>query len=69
LVCPLREELSANHTASFLVTSDVEVGELLRVNLQWESDSVFSFFNTNQFTVHRMRVKAGETQAKYGHFS
>ncbi|CAL8320670.1 unnamed protein product [Arctogadus glacialis] len=58
------EELSANHTASFLVTSDVEVGELLRVNLQWESDSVFSFFNTNQFTVHRMRVKAGETQAK-----
>ena len=57
--------MSTNHTASFLVTSDVEVGELLRVNLEWESDSVFSFFNTNQFTIRRMRVKAGETQDKY----
>ncbi|CAL8279353.1 unnamed protein product [Lota lota] len=58
------EVLTTNRTASFLVTSDVDVGELLMVKLEWESDSVFSFFNTHQFTIRRMHVKAGETQAK-----
>ncbi|KAG7319876.1 hypothetical protein KOW79_017019 [Hemibagrus wyckioides] len=54
-----------NTTVSFLVTSDVDVGDLLMLKIQWESDSYLpSFFSTNQFRIRKMRIKSGETQAK-----
>ncbi|KAJ8011492.1 hypothetical protein DPEC_G00058780 [Dallia pectoralis] len=56
--------VTSNTTSSFLLTTDVDLGELLRVRLQWNTDSYFSFFNSNKFMVRRMRVKAGETQSK-----
>ncbi|XP_035276326.1 lipoprotein lipase-like isoform X1 [Anguilla anguilla] len=59
--------MQGNSTASFLVTSDVEVGELLRVELQWVKDYVFKFWEhpgLSPFYARRLRVKAGETQAR-----
>ncbi|XP_056149714.1 lipoprotein lipase isoform X2 [Lampris incognitus] len=56
--------LNTNTTVSFLLTADVDVGELLRVKITWESDSFFSFLSTNDFMIRRIRIKAGETQAK-----
>uniref|UniRef100_A0A4W5QIL9 Lipoprotein lipase n=1 Tax=Hucho hucho TaxID=62062 RepID=A0A4W5QIL9_9TELE len=56
--------VTTNTTVSFLLTTDVDLGELLRVMLQWDSDSYFSFFNSHKFMVRRIRVKAGETQSK-----
>ncbi|KAM3833847.1 lipoprotein lipase-like [Diretmus argenteus] len=56
--------LNTNTTVSFLLTTDVDIGELLRVKILWESDSFFSFLNGNEFTIRRIRIKAGETQAK-----
>ncbi|XP_051990215.1 lipoprotein lipase isoform X1 [Xyrauchen texanus] len=54
-----------NSTISFLVTSDRDIGELLRLKIKWEKDSYLSgFFSTNQFMIRRMRIKSGETQAK-----
>ncbi|XP_030630539.1 lipoprotein lipase [Chanos chanos] len=54
-----------NTTISFLVTSDVDVGEILMIKMQWEKDSYFSgFFGANEFMIRRLRVKSGETQAK-----
>ncbi|KAM4605734.1 lipoprotein lipase [Polymixia lowei] len=57
-------DLNTNSTVSFLLTTDVDIGELLRVKLMWQSDSFFSFLNHNEFMIRRLRVKAGETQAK-----
>ncbi|KAI4878628.1 hypothetical protein NFI96_010121 [Prochilodus magdalenae] len=55
----------ANMTISFLVTSDVDIGELLILKIQWEKDSYLpSFFSTNEFKIRKMRIKSGETQAK-----
>ncbi|XP_038860265.1 lipoprotein lipase-like [Salvelinus namaycush] len=56
--------VTTNTTVSFLLTTDVDLGELLRVTLQWDSDSYFSFFNSNEFMIRRIRVKTGETQSK-----
>ncbi|KAG9278658.1 lipoprotein lipase-like [Astyanax mexicanus] len=54
-----------NTTISFLVTSDVDVGELLMLKVQWETDSYLpNFFSANHFMIRRMRVKSGESQAK-----
>uniref|UniRef100_A0A667ZGM0 Lipoprotein lipase n=1 Tax=Myripristis murdjan TaxID=586833 RepID=A0A667ZGM0_9TELE len=57
-------ELNTNTTVSFLLTTDVDIGELLMVKMLWESDSFFSYFRDNDFMIRRMRIKAGETQAK-----
>ncbi|XP_071376674.1 lipoprotein lipase [Centroberyx affinis] len=57
-------DLNTNTTVSFLLTTDVDIGELLMVKMLWESDSFFSFFNENDFTIRRLRIKAGETQTK-----
>lgn len=60
-----RPSMITNTTISFLVTSDVDVGDLLMLKIQWESDSYLpSFFSTNQFLIRKMRIKSGETQAK-----
>ncbi|XP_066507968.1 lipoprotein lipase-like [Hoplias malabaricus] len=54
-----------NSTISFLVTSDVDVGEVMRLLIQWEMDSYLpNFFSTNEFQIRRMRIKSGETQSK-----
>ncbi|XP_053342727.1 lipoprotein lipase [Clarias gariepinus] len=54
-----------NTTISFLVTSDVDVGELLMLKIEWESDSYLpSFFSTNQFLIRKLRIKSGETQTR-----
>ncbi|KAL0966540.1 hypothetical protein UPYG_G00296490 [Umbra pygmaea] len=56
--------MTSNTTISFLLTTDVNLGELLRIKLQWDRDSYFYFLYSNKFLVRRMRVKAGETQSK-----
>ncbi|XP_018583848.2 lipoprotein lipase [Scleropages formosus] len=59
--------LYSNTTVSFLLTTDVNVGDLLKVTLQWENDSLFSlssWWSSNKFWVRRLRIKSGETQAK-----
>ncbi|KAI1883024.1 hypothetical protein AGOR_G00240980 [Albula goreensis] len=59
--------MQANSTVSFLVTSDVDVGELRSIALQWEQDNVFKFWERlrrYRFSIRRLRVKAGETQAR-----
>ncbi|XP_061097315.1 lipoprotein lipase-like isoform X2 [Conger conger] len=64
LVLPV---MQGNSTVSFLVTSEVEVGPLLRVELQWVEDYVFKFWERSgpsPFYIRRLRVKAGETQAR-----
>nr|XP_060619648.1 lipoprotein lipase [Anolis sagrei ordinatus] len=60
-------EISTNKTHSFLIYTEVDIGELLIVKLQWEKDSIFSltdWWNTPEFGIQRLRVKAGETQKK-----
>lgn len=60
-----RPSMITNTTVSFLVTSDVDVGDLLRLKIKWESDSYLpSFFSTNQFQIRKIRIKSGETQAR-----
>lgn len=57
--------MSTNSTISFLVSSDVEIGDLLMVKLKWERDSYLSgFFSKNEFMIRRLRIKSGETQSK-----
>ncbi|XP_030640551.1 lipoprotein lipase isoform X2 [Chanos chanos] len=58
--------LATNTTVSFLLTTDVDIGELLMVKIQWEKDSLFrwSWWGTNTFHIRKIRVKSGETQAK-----
>ncbi|XP_061681091.1 lipoprotein lipase [Syngnathoides biaculeatus] len=59
--------MNANSTLSFLVTTDVDVGDLLIVKLRWEKDSIISFsdlWGTSKFYVRKLRIKSGETQSK-----
>ncbi|KAH0628417.1 hypothetical protein JD844_009553 [Phrynosoma platyrhinos] len=60
-------EISTNKTHSFLIYTEVDIGELLIVKLQWEKDSFLSltdWWSTPEFGIQRVRVKAGETQKK-----
>ncbi|KAG8147808.1 hypothetical protein E2320_022983, partial [Naja naja] len=45
-------EISTNKTSSFLVCTEVDIGELLMVKLQWEKESFFSlrWWSTPEFT-------------------
>ncbi|KAK6314294.1 lipoprotein lipase [Coregonus clupeaformis] len=59
--------LNTNSTVSFLLTTDVDVGELLMVKLRWEKDAYFSWsdiWGNKNFHIRKIRVKAGETQSK-----
>ncbi|XP_028831248.1 lipoprotein lipase [Denticeps clupeoides] len=57
--------MSSNTTITFLLTTDVDIGELLMVKMTWERDSYFSgLFSSDEFMIRRLRVKVGETQAK-----
>ncbi|XP_062985213.1 lipoprotein lipase [Elgaria multicarinata webbii] len=58
-------EVSTNKTHSFLIYTEIDIGELLIVKLQWFNDSIFNFWwSAPEFRIKRVRVKAGETQKK-----
>ncbi|XP_010590709.1 lipoprotein lipase [Loxodonta africana] len=60
-------EVSTNKTYSFLIYTEVDVGELLMMKLKWNSDSYFSWsrwWSSPTFAIDKIRVKAGETQKK-----
>ena len=60
-------EVSTNKTYSFLIYTEVDIGELLMMKLKWISDSYFSWpdwWSSPSFVIERIRVKAGETQKK-----
>nr|XP_020468697.1 lipoprotein lipase-like [Monopterus albus] len=59
--------LNGNSTLSFLITSDVDIGDLMIVKLRWEKDSIISWPNwwgRSQFHIRKLRIKSGETQSK-----
>lgn len=70
------EGISGNKTHTFLITLDIDIGELMMVRLKWEGFAVWeNMWNTFQtiipwsmgnhqsgLIVKSMRVKAGETQ-------
>ncbi|NP_001166449.1 lipoprotein lipase precursor [Cavia porcellus] len=60
-------EVSANNTYSFLIYTEVDIGELLMLKLKWITESYFSWsswWGRPTFTIEKIRVKAGETQKK-----
>ncbi|XP_026160876.1 lipoprotein lipase [Mastacembelus armatus] len=59
--------LNSNSTLSFLITTDVDIGDLMIVKLRWEKDSIISWsswWGSSQFYIRKLRIKAGETQSK-----
>lgn len=63
----LRPEVSSNKTFSFLIYTEVDIGDLLMLKLQWEKDTFFSWsdwWTPFTFDIRRVRVKSGETQKK-----
>lgn len=60
-------EVSSNKTFSFLIYTEVDIGDLLMLKLQWEKDTFFSWsdwWTPFTFDIQRVRVKSGETQKK-----
>uniref|UniRef100_A0A3Q3D2I0 Lipoprotein lipase n=1 Tax=Hippocampus comes TaxID=109280 RepID=A0A3Q3D2I0_HIPCM len=59
--------MNHNSTVSFLITTDVDIGDLMIVKLRWEKDSIFSWPDwrgSNKFYIRKLRIKSGETQSK-----
>uniref|UniRef100_UPI003AAE8698 lipoprotein lipase isoform X2 n=1 Tax=Centroberyx gerrardi TaxID=166262 RepID=UPI003AAE8698 len=59
--------LNGNSTVSFLLTTDVEIGDLMIVKLRWEKDAYFSWsdwWGSSKFHIRKLRVKSGEMQSK-----
>uniref|UniRef100_A0A1A7XJV8 Lipoprotein lipase n=1 Tax=Iconisemion striatum TaxID=60296 RepID=A0A1A7XJV8_9TELE len=59
--------LNGNSTLSFLITTDVDIGDLMIVKLQWEKDAIISWsdwWGSSQFHLRKLRIKCGETQSK-----
>lgn len=59
--------MSSNKTFSFLIYTEVDIGDLLMLKLQWEKDTFFSWsdwWTPFTFDIQRVRVKSGETQKK-----
>ncbi|XP_017262832.1 lipoprotein lipase [Kryptolebias marmoratus] len=59
--------LKDNTTFSFLITTDVDIGDLMMVKLRWEKDTIISWSNwwgSNKFHLRKLRIKCGETQSK-----
>lgn len=64
---PCRPVLTSNTTLSFLITTDVDVGDLMIVKLRWEKDAIISWsdwWGSSQFHIRKLRIKSGETQSK-----
>lgn len=60
-------EVSTNKTYSFLLYTEVDIGDLLMLKIQWEKDSIFSWsdwWTTYTLDIQKVRVKSGETQKK-----
>ncbi|XP_077390574.1 lipoprotein lipase [Festucalex cinctus] len=56
-----------NTTMSFLITTDVDIGDLMIVKLRWEKDAIISWsdwWGSSKFSVRKLRIKSGETQSK-----
>ena len=63
-----RPALNGNTTLSFLITTDVDIGELMMVTLRWEKDAYISWsdwWGSSQFHIRKLRIKSGETQSKW----
>ncbi|KAM4739377.1 lipoprotein lipase [Anableps anableps] len=59
--------LDSNNTLSFLITTDVDIGDLMIVKIRWEKDALFSwsdFWGSSKFYLRKLRIKCGETQSK-----
>ncbi|PIO24603.1 hypothetical protein AB205_0197960, partial [Aquarana catesbeiana] len=65
---PLRlAEMSSNKTYSYLIFTELDVGELLMLKVKWEKESFFSlsdWFTTYAFDIQKIRIKSGELQKK-----
>lgn len=64
---PCRPVLNSNTTVSFLLTTDVDVGDLMIVKLRWEKDSIISWsdwWGSSKVHIRKLRIKSGETQSK-----
>lgn len=65
---PPRPELNSNTTVSFLLTTDVDLGDLMIVKLRWEKDAIISWSDwwggSSKFHVRKLRIKSGESQSK-----
>lgn len=61
------QTLEGNTTASFLLTTDTDIGDLMIVKLRWEKDAYISWsdwWGSSKFHIRQLRVKSGETQSK-----
>ncbi|KAM9849375.1 lipoprotein lipase [Aulostomus maculatus] len=59
--------MNGNTTLSFLVTTDVDIGDLMIVKLRWEKDALISWsdwWGSSKFHIRKLRVKSGEKQSK-----
>ncbi|XP_053369117.1 lipoprotein lipase-like [Clarias gariepinus] len=58
--------LKTNTTVSFLLTTDVDIGDLMEVKLLWEKDTILSWpwWNSDTFHIRKLRIKSGETQSR-----
>ncbi|XP_076847785.1 lipoprotein lipase [Brachyhypopomus gauderio] len=58
--------MNTNTTISFLLTTDVDIGELMMVKLLWEKDTIISWpwWNPDTFHIRKLRIKSGETQSR-----
>lgn len=59
--------LTANTTLSFLITTDVDIGDLMIVKLRWEKDTLISWsdwWGSSKFHIRKLRIKSGERQSK-----
>lgn len=62
-----RPVLDSNTTVSFLLTTDVDVGDLMIVKLRWEKDAIISWsdwWGSSKVHIRKLRIKSGETQSK-----
>lgn len=73
-----KEKITANKTHSFLLVTDKDVGDLLMLRFKWEetnrwsSSSMMKMLSSwwsgdsdgADMLVHKIRVRAGETQQK-----
>ncbi|XP_018432339.1 PREDICTED: lipoprotein lipase isoform X2 [Nanorana parkeri] len=60
-------EMSTNKTYSYLIYTELDVGELLMLKVRWDKESFFSlsdWFTTYAFDIQKIRIKSGELQKK-----
>ncbi|XP_077964593.1 lipoprotein lipase isoform X4 [Gasterosteus aculeatus] len=74
----LKEKIATNKTHSFLLVTEKDIGDLLMLKFRWEETNGWSASNmlkmvsswwsgdsdSNDMEVHKIRIRAGETQQK-----